>query len=112
MCEYNEDDLPEPEDEQWSGTEGMNDERVPIHAAICDLLSVRFVNMAGGGPFDGGICTMMQIQVSKVDKTQKEPVYLILSPEDSVGMVRACLGYLEALDEDGFDEFNEDDIGI
>ena len=109
---YSQGDLPSGDDEKWSGTEGMDDDRKDIHAAVCDLHSVRFVNMSGGGPFDGGVCAVMEVEVARKSQSQQKPVYLIFSPEDSMGLVKSCLGYLEALDADeDFEDFDGDDSG-
>ena len=99
--------LPNSEDERWQGA----DSEGVIRAACVDMKSVKFCKMKDGGPYDGGMTTVLEFAVKKSGGKYAEPVSIILSPEAnhppepvprSVGLIGACLGVVDR-GEDGDD---------
>jgi len=96
--------FPEPHDHRWQGGKRDEGRLEPVYAADTRLMSVRFMQMDGGGPHDGGVVTVLELSIRKGDGSYAEPVSIMLSPEDSVGLVGACIGVSEGVELDGEDE--------
>ena len=104
MDGFNHDDLPSSDDERWAGNGRPYDgeETESLKCAMCELESVRFMQMTGGGPHDGGLCVILEIKVKRSGEV--DPVYVMFNPSDSMGLVSACLGLVDDSDSESFYE--------